>query len=44
MQNYPVVSYGAAVIAATGSGDCMPLYTQPSIHMLYTPTSINVNS
>ncbi|XP_069703503.1 cAMP-regulated phosphoprotein 21 isoform X2 [Periplaneta americana] len=48
MSNYPVVSYGAAVpapvMAATGNGDCMPLYTQPSIHMLYTPTSINVNS
>ncbi|KAJ9582894.1 hypothetical protein L9F63_022762, partial [Diploptera punctata] len=46
--NYPVVSYGAAVPApvmpTAGNGDCMPLYTQPSIHMLYTPTSINVNS
>ncbi|PNF43000.1 hypothetical protein B7P43_G09564 [Cryptotermes secundus] len=42
--NYPMVSYGAAVLAATGNGDCLPLYTQPSMHMLYTPTSINVNS
>jgi len=44
VQNYPVMSYGAAVMTAPGNGECMPLYTQPSIHMLYTPTSINVNS
>ncbi|XP_021926470.1 R3H domain-containing protein 1 [Zootermopsis nevadensis] len=42
--NYPVVSYGAAMMAATGNGECMSLYSQPSLHMLYTPTSINVNS
>ncbi|XP_067003283.2 cAMP-regulated phosphoprotein 21 isoform X2 [Anabrus simplex] len=46
---YPVASYGATAVPApvlgTGNGECVPLYTQPSLHMLYsTPTSLHMNT
>ncbi|XP_063217626.1 cAMP-regulated phosphoprotein 21 isoform X2 [Bacillus rossius redtenbacheri] len=40
--SYPVA--GHLPSAPGGGGDCVPYYPQSSIHMLYTPTSMNVGT